>query len=377
MSIKWWTEDCLQKPSLKKHTKNAVFITLTIALAITSAGCSLLPDETKEEEIPIIQPPKLSEKPEYTVTTETLETSVRGTGKLMSTHEENLFFTGSDSSYSSSGGGYVKEIYVNPGDYVEAGTIIMELDVQDLQDELRSKRLSFRSAELQMKKDLRERESYTDEEFERMVIDFEEQKLEITELEEQIARSKLTAPFSGTIVSINVNKGDQVEAYDPVALIADLTQLTVAAKLSSDDVKKIAPGMETVVEINGAGQHKGTVKQLPVNTDDENQGRYDSYYYQSSNDMDSIEDYVIVDLESMPEGLSRGTPLSVRIIVNRKENAVVIPPSALRTYGGRTYVQVVEEDGTKREVDVEVGQQASTVVEILEGLEPGQKVVGK
>jgi len=56
---------------------------------------------------------------------------------------------------------------------------------------------------------------------------------------------------------------------------------------------------------------------------------------------------------------------------------VVIPPSALRTLSGRYYVQVVEADGTKREVDVEVGQQTATQVEIIKGLEPGQKVVGK
>ncbi|MDU2242948.1 MAG: efflux transporter periplasmic adaptor subunit, partial [Paenibacillus sp.] len=42
-----------------------------------------------------------------------------------------------------------------------------------------------------------------------------------------------------------------------------------------------------------------------------------------------------------------------------------------------TYVQVVEEDGTKREADVEVGMQTSTDVEIVKGLTPGQKVVGR
>ncbi|MNJ71971.1 macrolide transporter subunit MacA [compost metagenome] len=64
------------------------------------------------------------------------------------------------------------------------------------------------------------------------------------------------------------------------------------------------------------------------------------------------------------------------IITKRTENAVVIPPSTLRSIGARTYVQVVDENG-KREVDVEVGQQTPTQVEILQGLEPGQKVVGR
>jgi macrolide-specific efflux system membrane fusion protein len=79
----------------------------------------------------------------------------------------------------------------------------------------------------------------------------------------------------------------------------------------------------------------------------------------------------------MPEGLQRGTPLSLNIIVNRKENAIVIPLSALRSIGARQYVQVIEADGSKREVDIEVGQQTSTQAEILKGLTPGQKVVGR
>ncbi|MNT81340.1 macrolide transporter subunit MacA [compost metagenome] len=79
----------------------------------------------------------------------------------------------------------------------------------------------------------------------------------------------------------------------------------------------------------------------------------------------------------MPEQVSRGTQLSVEIVVQKKENAVTIPPSALRTITGRNYVQVVDASGAKREVDVELGLQTSTSVEILKGLEPGQKVVGR
>jgi macrolide-specific efflux system membrane fusion protein len=85
---------------------------------------------------------------------------------------------------------------------------------------------------------------------------------------------------------------------------------------------------------------------------------------------------MIIDLKELSKKISRGTPLSINIITKRKENVVVIPPSTLRTIGSRTYVQVVDADG-KREVDVEVGQQTATQVEIISGLTPGQKVVGR
>ena len=83
------------------------------------------------------------------------------------------------------------------------------------------------------------------------------------------------------------------------------------------------------------------------------------------------EDFLIVQLDKMPKNVMRGTLLLAHDMTKRKENAIVIPPSALRTMGSRTYVQVVEQDGTKREVDVEVGQQTATETEIVKGLDTG------
>ncbi|UUZ95949.1 hypothetical protein LJK87_17180 [Paenibacillus sp. P25] len=84
-----------------------------------------------------------------------------------------------------------------------------------------------------------------------------------------------------------------------------------------------------------------------------------------------------MQLDQFPEGLTRGTQLSVSIVTQRKENAVTIPLAALRSYAGRNYVQIVDDQGNKREVDVEIGQQTATDVEIVKGLTPGQKVVGR
>lgn len=364
MYTKWWMADSQRKmPRFKQ-----LLIVVMAIMMLLSTGCALLPDEEVEEQLPTITPPKLSEKPVYEVTTETLVTKVRGTGKIMSEKEEELYFIQDDLR--------IKNIYVKVGDTVEAGQVIAELDVTDLQNELRRKQLAFRQDELDMIMTLRRANEMTVEEFEQAKINFELARNEIVEIEEKIAKSKLTAPFTGTIVSINMNVGDTSKSYETVAVLADLTQLTVAAKFDEDDLQQIALGMEAEVDINTAGVHMGTVERFPIEESDENQNNY--YYYSSSNrQTDKIEEYLIVRLPEIPEGVTRGTPLSVSIIVQEKRDVVVIPPAALRTYGGRNYVQVVDDEGNKREVDVEVGQRTSTLVEIVKGLEPGQKVVGR
>lgn len=338
---------------------------MSLALVFTS-GCSLLPDEKEEEVLPEIIPPQISKKPEYEVTTKTLETKVQVTGKLISMQEETLYFT--------LGEKHIKEIYVKAGDQVQAGDPIAALDVEELEKTLRNERLAFRREENAMKQTLRDRDEMDPLEFEEKQIAFEEKRQKLVDMEEEIAKATIYAPFAGTIVTLSKQKGDTVKAYDPIAIVADTALITPAAKLSKTELEKVAVGMEAVVTISSVGNFKGKVKQLPVkSTEQENGG---GQIPGGENRPERPEDFMIVDLPELPKDLNRGTPVSINIITKRTENAIVIPPSTLRSIGSRTYVQVIDEEG-KREVDVEVGQQTATDVEILQGLEPGQKVVGK
>lgn len=356
MFMKWWTGGSRRR---KAAARAALIVGIAAALAATS-GCSLLPKEDEEEVLPVITPPKLSEKPTYEVVTATLESKVQAAGKVMAMKEENLFFTGS--------GTYrLKAVYVETGQEVEAGELIAELDVSDKERELRRARLEFRREELAMIEILRKQDDYEPDELEQLKVDFELKRTNLVELEESIANAKLYAPFSGTIVSVKAKSGDMIEAYKPVAVISDLTKLAIAAKPSRENLSKIAVGMDAVVSLGTAGTHRGKVLRLPEEQSNNN----------NNPNEDSVENYMLVELEKWPEGATRGMPLSVTVIVNRVENAVVIPPAALRTYSGRTYVQVVDEEGNKAEVDVEVGMQTSTQVQIVKGLTPGQKVVGR
>lgn len=366
MSTRWWTE-CF---GLRSRPARVVWTWLLAGSLAVASGCSLLPPENQEEVLPTITPPKLAEKPTYEVRRETIESRVQGIGKLMSAKEEKLFFT-NDGGTAGGASFRVKDVYVESGRTVAAGALIAELDVADKVRELRRARLEFRQEELSMIQILRRSDEYEPEELEQLKIDFELKRTSLVELEETIANAKLTAPFAGMIVSLSVKPGDTVQPYTPLAVLSDVSQLVVAVDFSANDLRNIAVDMETVVNINSAGSHRGKVDRLPTGDDDNGGGGG------GQQEEETIDDFLLVKLDAWPEGVTRGTPLSALVITNRKENAVVIPPAALRSYNGRSYVQVVDDEGNKREVDVEVGMQTSTQVEIVKGLEPGQKVVGR
>ncbi|MFF2482920.1 efflux RND transporter periplasmic adaptor subunit [Paenibacillus sp. NPDC058071] len=360
MSMKWLTGDSF---------KRSAVVMLSASILLTS-GCSLLPKEQEEEVLPVITAPQIAKKPEYEVKTDTLETKVTVIGKLISMQEENLFF--------KIDGKNLKELNVKAGDKVKAGDVIGRLDVDLMERDLRNRRLAFKREESLMKDTLRQKDELDPIDFEEKMIAFETKKQELSDLEEEIGKATLTAPFAGTIVNLSVKKGDLIKGYDHIAIIADTSRLVPAAKLSKDELSKIAVGMPIVAEITGAGTFKGTVKVLPMikNDNNGNGGNGGNGGMGGNQEQESIEDFMQVEIKNLPANLNRNTPLSINVITKRKENVVVIPPSTLRTIGSRTYVQVVDAEG-KREVDVEVGQQTPTQIEIITGLKPGQKVVGR
>lgn len=370
MSMKWWMEDSLTRKK-GRMMRSLGLLSLCAALLLPT-GCSLLPNEEKEEVLPVITPPTISKKPEYDVKSGAIENKVDAVGKIMSQREEPIYFT--------EDGLHIKNVLVKAGDKVKKGDVLIELETKDLERDLRKKQLDFRQQELTMKETLRKKDEMDEIEFEKASIVFEEQRQELADLEQKIADGTLRAPFSGTVISINAQKGGTIKAYDSLGVISDTSSLVVAASFSKEDLQKLSIGMKAEVDINGIGVVNGKIKAMPAPTDSANSGNSGNSGNGGNNnapDKDSIDKYLIVELDKWPKDLERGRQLSVKVVTSRKENATLIPISALRSIGSRTYVQVVEADGSKREVDVEVGMQTSTEYEILKGLTPGQKVVGR
>ena len=366
MSMKWWT--AYSSPANNRSGRRAAGrrtagVLAAAMLSIAVAGCGLLPSEPQEEDLSAIHLPQISKKPEYEVTTKTLETKVSGSGRILTAKEKTMYFT--------LDGRRIKKLYIQSGQQVKAGDPLAELDVEDLRKSLRTQQLAIKKQELEIKKLLRQKDEMDPVDFETQMIGFEEQRQQVVDMEADIAKATLTAEFDGTIVSLSVQEGDQVKAYDQICVIADPSRKVVAATLSKDDLAKVAVGMEVQVDIGNVGKLQGTIKQLPIPDDSNSGGRG------GSNTPMRLDQYLLIDVPDLPDTVERGTPLSASVILDRRPNAVVIPLAALRSIGGRTYVQVAEADGSKREVDVEVGQQTSTDAEILQGLKPGQKVVGR
>lgn len=68
--------------------------------------------------------------------------------------------------------------------------------------------------------------------------------------EEDLAHTTLTAPFSGTIVTLNINSGETVAAGTAIGEIADLDEKRFIAEIDETEVGKIKVGQKATIKLD-------------------------------------------------------------------------------------------------------------------------------
>jgi HlyD family secretion protein len=77
-----------------------------------------------------------------------------------------------------------------------------------------------------------------------------------------------------------------------------------------------------------------------------------------------------------PEGLRRGQTLQLRLTLGDNSDAVLIPNGSFYQETGGNWVFVVAPDGSEAiKRTVRLGRRNTDYIEVLDGLEPGEKVI--
>ena len=200
-----------------------------------------------------------------------------------------------------------------------------------------------------------------------LALDVERVNLEVQDTERQISEARLVAPFSGQLLSAAIRPGDLANAFKTVIVLADPGQLEITAELSGDDMAEMSVGQPATIQLRGRpdSDYEGNVRQLPYP------------YGGGTVETDEDDTAVRIALSEADLDLEMGELATVIIFLEEKPEALWLPPEALRTFQGRTFVVVRDEDGAQRRVDVRTGIESDDRVEILEGLDEGQIVIGQ
>ncbi len=198
----------------------------------------------------------------------------------------------------------------------------------------------------------------------------EEMRLHVERLTAQLDDAQIVAPFDGVLLSVGLVEGRAVEAYRPVLVIADPSELEVSADLTDRQMRDLVEGMPAVASpVSSPGDEvPATIRRLP-------------YPYGGGGRSQGVgeEDKstrVSLDVEFGTTGFELGDLVRVTVVLELKENVLWLPPQAVRTFEGRRFV-VVQDGDVQRRVDVKVGIRGEDRTEIEEGLSEGDIILGQ
>lgn len=194
-------------------------------------------------------------------------------------------------------------------------------------------------------------------------LDVERARLDVQRIETQIADAQLIAPFDGELLSLNVRAGSRAEAFQTAVLLAQPEALEITAELGSDQLNQMSVGQEATITLRNRPEEpfSGEVRQIPL------------AFGAAAGDADTR---TRIQFDNPPPTLALGELATVLIVLEEKEDVLWLPPAAIRTFQGRTFVVIEEADGQRR-ADVRLGIQSPARVEVLEGVENGQVIIGE
>ncbi len=320
-------------------------------------------------------------------------------------------------------GGRIEAIYVEEGAFVKQGDSLLrmantnvqmemmfrEADLYDQMNNLRATRLAMEQNRLTLKeqgaevtyqigkqtrnferaKALKRDGMISDEEFQSARDDYDYwiirqglvaesqrqdsimRQMQIEELEQSVGRMQqnlaivkekfnnlvLRAPIGGQLSALNAEVGELKPAGARLGQIDVLDSYKLRAAVDEYYITRVKTGLPGDCEIGGKSYRLSVQKIYPEVKDN----RFD---------IDLVFD------DDFPRGIRRGQSVQMRLALGEPTTTLIIPRGGFYQATGGNWIYVVDKSGgyaVRRRI--KLGRQNPTTYEVLEGLEPGERVI--
>lgn len=280
-------------------------------------------------------------------------------------------------------GGKVKSIEVVVGQFVRRGDPLIVIDDTDLLNEKATAQTAVDGAALSVEKArgnyerakaLFEQKLISKEVFANLQSDFEiaennldRSKRSLQTVEDKLAKTKILAPFDGTVLDIPVTEGQVVVAAASVNAgtvlmsFADLTQLLINSHVNQVDAPRLRQGQEVLVNMTDSSDvpvrgHIDTIAPLAV----------------VKNNIKGFE--VEAAIDDNDGRLKPGMSVSMNVPVGKADSAVSVPVSAIFKDSKQNVVYVRKGETTEKR-KVTVGVNNLSFIEIKSGVNEGEEIL--
>ena len=374
--------------------QKATLLAFCMLLAALLAGCEQLPGDVLVTPTPIPTPVPIP-KTVHRIERGDIVDSVTLLGLVDSLQRVNLSFRI---------GGRLNGFHVEPGEMVEAGQVLAELDVGFLPHELAKAEKQLEIAQLRVQAAqgakalglaeaqaildrerlaLEQGRSGSDSDIARMELavaaaetklalladqhdreialyqaEAELKAIDVTLLRDRIGQAQLLAPFDGVVRYTDGEAGRLVPEYTPVMGLAAPDALEIRSSGPSEEaLPKLRIGQAVTIRFRDYPQREVLGQLIQVST--------------PSGADEGLP--VRVEFTAPDLALDIGALADLVIVVERKEDILTIPNVAIHSYFNRRYALVKEGESTI-EVDITLGVTDGERTEVLSGLEEDEQV---
>jgi HlyD family secretion protein len=164
------------------------------------------------------------------------------------------------------------------------------------------------------------------------------------------------APVAGKLSGFNIEIGQSITRGGRLGQIDDPEGYKLNARIDEYYLGRVDLELRAVAEHNGRDLELRVAKIYPQ----VNEGTFE----------------VDMVFDEQPDGLRRGQTLQTRLTLGDNTDAVLIPNGAFYQETGGQWVFVVAPDGSEAiKRNVKLGRRNSEFIEVLDGLEPGERVI--
>ena len=311
--------------------------------------------------------------------------------------------------------GQIKKLYVKLGDQVKKGDMIASIDSSTQQNsidnkeaqlaiykaQLESAKVALNIAKTQFDREnaLFAKNATSKQEFESAKNTFSSNSAKIKELEAQIKQTnielstakinlgytKITAPRDGTVVSVQVEEGQTVNANQTtptIVNIADLSHVKMKMQIAEGDITKIKVGtpVEYSILSEPTKKFQTTVSSIDPGLTTLSDGSYGSSSsskssYSSSSSSSSAVYYYAQSIVDNKDGILRiGMTTQNELLIANVEDAIIVPSIGIKKDENGTFVYVLK-DGKPVKTAVKTGIKDNLDTQIISGVNEGDEII--
>lgn len=255
----------------------------------------------------------------------------------------------------------VMVVHFDDGDVVEAGDVLVELDSRE--ETAVVQELKFRLAEAnrqyQRLVDLRRQNAASQQQLEAQDVLVKEIIAELEVAETRLAQKRIVAPFAGRLGIRHVSVGSLVSPGEQITTLDDVTPIKLDFNVPELFFASLKVGQEVAAR---SGAYPGEEFRGEIRSIDSR--------------VDPLTRSILVraTLPNNDNKLRPGMLLRVNLLRSVDET-MILPEKAIVPINDQTFVYVIDENNIAHQTPVTLGRRKPGIVEIIDGIKPGDKVV--